>query len=464
MRAEEWFDKHEQELIDDTCMLVRIPSVSVETGNPDMPYGKACLDALHACLNLGEKIGLTPFNHENRCGTLLWKGKTETEIGICAHSDVVPAGNGWSHDPFDPVVENGLIIGRGAADNKIAIVTMLMVLRYLKENGFEPRHSIRFFIGCSEETGMDDLEYYASHYKEPAFTIVPDSTFPLIHGEKGLLEIDAELKAESSVLKSFQAGVMSNAVPAHAEAVLKGTETVAKALECAGGSITYDKESGTIRVSVEGIPAHAAFPEGSESAEVKLAKILLEADVLDEAGKKMMESSVHFFSDYYGAGLGIAFSDDISGKLTHVGGMAEYKDGVFWQNINIRYNITADAKVLVENIRKTMGAYGYRLTKVENSDPCYTDKNHPVVQELTAICNRHLGTNLEPFVMGGGTYARKLKHAVGFGPGIPGRLKRFGATRGGAHQADEYAEVALYKKAFLIYAEAIPKLDQLVEA
>ena len=463
MNAGEWFDTHEQELIDDTCTLVRFPSVSVKTGDPAMPYGQACADVLDCFLGMGEKLGFQPFNHEYYCGTLLWKGESETEIGICGHLDVVPVGAGWTYEPFAGIVEDGKIIGRGASDNKIAMVTAMYALRYLKEQGYQPKHSFRLFAGCSEETNMEDIEYYASHYKEPAFSIIPDAPFPVINGEKGLLEIDAQLKKESHVLVSFKSGAMSNAVPAYAEALLKISKAQAEKVAAAGADVKAGEEDGTWFVSAEGKPAHAAFPEGSESAQVKLANILLKSGVLDDGAKEILESVVSFFSDYYGAGLGIPFSDEYSGKLTHVGGMCAYKDGVFWQNINIRYNIKADYDTMIANIRETMGNYGYELTRISHSGPCFMDPAHPIVQELTAICDHVLGLDLKPYVMGGGTYARKLKHAVAYGPGIPNRARHFGPNRGGAHQADEYAEVALYRKAFLIYVEAIQKLDELVE-
>ena len=66
-----------------------------------MPFGQACLDALHAALDLGRSMGFETFNHENYCGTLLWKGESDTEIGFFGHADVVPAGNGWTCcEPF----------------------------------------------------------------------------------------------------------------------------------------------------------------------------------------------------------------------------------------------------------------------------------------------------------------------------------------------------------------------------
>lgn len=181
----EWIEKHIDEMVRDICKLSEIPSVSVKTENPDMPFGQACLDALHAALDLGKSMGFEPFNHENYCGTILWKGESDTEIGFFGHADVVPAGNGWTCcQPFEPVVKDGILIGRGVSDNKGSFMTALYALRYLKEQGYKPKHSFRFYFGCDEEKGMSDLQYYTEHYKEPAFSIVPDVMFPVCNGER----------------------------------------------------------------------------------------------------------------------------------------------------------------------------------------------------------------------------------------------------------------------------------------
>jgi succinyl-diaminopimelate desuccinylase len=460
--AQTWMEKHEKEFVEDICELVRIPSISLKSQDPEAPFGIACREALDASLRLGERMGFVSHNHENYCGSLTWQGKSDSEIGFFGHTDVVPAGEGWTYDPFAPVVKDGMIIGRGASDNKGSFMAALYALRYLKETGYEPRHTMRFFLGCNEEKGMEDVIYYAQTYKEPVFSIVPDVKFPVCNGEKGVLEIQAECRRNSEVLVEFTSGVMSNAVPAYAKAVLKLTKEEAEALKKAGAEVKPENDAGWYIAEATGIPAHAAFPEGSVSAEVKLAGILLRSGVLDDNAKVFMEAVCTFFSDYYGKGLGIDFEDEISGKLTHVGGIAVYKDGIFHQDVNIRYNITADYDQMIANIRSAFAEYGFEMIQIHDSKPCYTSADDVVVKKLVEIANRELNMDLKAYVMGGGTYARKLNHAVGFGPGIPAE-KRFGTERGGAHQADEYAEIQHLKQAFLIYVEAIRALDELVE-
>ena len=41
----EWIEKHIDDMVQDICKLSEIPSVSVKTEDPDMPFGQACLDA-----------------------------------------------------------------------------------------------------------------------------------------------------------------------------------------------------------------------------------------------------------------------------------------------------------------------------------------------------------------------------------------------------------------------------------
>ena len=183
---------------------------------------------------------------------------------------------------------------------------------------------------------MADVQYYAKNYKEPAFSVVPDVMFPVCNGEKGILEFDATRPVKSSKLVSFESGIMSNQVPAEAVAVLTltGEETanVKEVVEAAGGTCE-NQADGSVKVYVHGIPAHAAFPEGSESAEVKMAGLLKKSGVLDEDAANLMDAICEMFGDYYGAGLNIPFEDEGSGKLTHVGGMCKLENGVFWQDV-----------------------------------------------------------------------------------------------------------------------------------
>ena len=73
---EKWVEDHEAEMVSDICQLVRIPSISQRTQDGEAPFGKPCRDAMEKALEIGRNMGFEAFNHENYCGTLLWKGES----------------------------------------------------------------------------------------------------------------------------------------------------------------------------------------------------------------------------------------------------------------------------------------------------------------------------------------------------------------------------------------------------
>jgi succinyl-diaminopimelate desuccinylase len=53
------------------------------------------------------------------------RGDGEPHFGFAGHLDVVPPGDGWVSDPFEPVIEDGVLTGRGANDMKSAIAAFV---------------------------------------------------------------------------------------------------------------------------------------------------------------------------------------------------------------------------------------------------------------------------------------------------------------------------------------------------
>ena len=84
-----------------------------------------------------------------------WTGADESlrPVLFCAHTDVVPAGSGWSHEPFAGTREDGFIYGRGAVDCKGPAVALLEAVENLLGSGFSPRRDVYIELGYDEETG-----------------------------------------------------------------------------------------------------------------------------------------------------------------------------------------------------------------------------------------------------------------------------------------------------------------------
>lgn len=69
------------------------------------------------------------------------------------HYDVVPPGGGWTFDPFQPVVHDGKIYGRGGADMKGALASMIIAIKALVKQGVNLKGNLVFTTTPDEETG-----------------------------------------------------------------------------------------------------------------------------------------------------------------------------------------------------------------------------------------------------------------------------------------------------------------------
>lgn len=74
-------------------------------------------------------------------------------VHFTGHFDVVPAGEDWSYDPYDPVIEDGRIYGRGSSDMKAGIAASLFAIDALEAAGVDIRGSITQSMTVDEETG-----------------------------------------------------------------------------------------------------------------------------------------------------------------------------------------------------------------------------------------------------------------------------------------------------------------------
>jgi len=105
---------------------------------------------------------------------------------------VVPAGDGWETDPFEPVERNGRIIGRGAKDNKGPLAAMMLAAEFLKQNEAGLSGQLILVGAADEEAGSAlGMRYLTVECGlEAEMAIVPDAghSMRLIDvGEKGAL-------------------------------------------------------------------------------------------------------------------------------------------------------------------------------------------------------------------------------------------------------------------------------------
>ncbi|MEA2884737.1 MAG: carboxypeptidase [Bradyrhizobium sp.] len=88
-----------------------------------------------------------------------WQGTDPrpAPVALLAHQDVVPVAPGtakdWQHPPFDGVIADGFVWGRGSWDDKGNLYAMLEAAEQLAKGGFRPKRTIYFAFGHDEEVG-----------------------------------------------------------------------------------------------------------------------------------------------------------------------------------------------------------------------------------------------------------------------------------------------------------------------
>lgn len=108
-----------------------------------------------------------------------WKG-TDSKLKpllISGHMDVVEAKpSDWQRDPFTPVVENGLLYGRGASDMKLDDALAVAALVELKRQGYKPRRDIVVVFSGDEETTMKTTAMMARSLPNAEMVLNVDGT------------------------------------------------------------------------------------------------------------------------------------------------------------------------------------------------------------------------------------------------------------------------------------------------
>ncbi len=467
-RVGEWMENHKEEMIRDIAKLAAIPSISGEKEG-DAPFGKACQEALEAMLEMGRSYGFHTENYENYVGSIGSRKKDwENTIGFWNHLDVVPVGDGWDYSPFEPARVGKYLIARGVQDNKGPAVGLLYVMRCLRDLKLPMKHELCLFVGCDEEKGMRDMEYYTAHSPTPAMSMIADCGFPVCFGEKGILEGRIRShKTLSDAVVELSGGNAGNIIPDEAVMVLRREKLEEGALRRLPEALQMQEEGGLIRLTAKGLAGHSAFPEGSDNAIRKLCDAVCEAGLLTGGDRELLEGIRTAVAGNYGEESGIAYEDELSGRLTCAGTVLRLEEGHVMLTFNIRYSITADAEGICSTLTKFWDGKGFAWILERDSKPNYFNRKHPAVDKLTEVFNRMTGQQREPYVMGGGTYARKLPNAFGFGIGnMPGEddspyRELVARGHGGAHGPDEALDCDRLVEALKIYVMGLLALNDI---
>ena len=457
---DEIIDKSKQEILDTVSELIKIPSVSNETGEKDKPFGDECKKALDYILKKGKELGFKTKNIDGYCGYLEF-GEGKEMVGIIGHLDVVPAKeeDGWTTSPFVPEIRDGKLYGRGSIDDKGPVTAALYAMKAVKESK-ELSKRVRLIIGLNEEKDWKCIDHYKEVEEAPTIGFSPDANFPAIYAEKGILSIQLKNSLKINGFSILDVNCNNNAinvVPKYCSIRLKKDANSKfniddiKAKE--NEKIKITEEDDVIKIEATGIASHAAHPELGENAIKNLIKFLIENFEFDT---KYLETlyEIGLFEIESPKFLGKEKIKDESGILTSNVAILEYSEEKLTIKINLRVPVNTQMEDIVKKYSELKKEFpDLEVSELKSQAPLYVKKDSYLVKTLVDIFNKKTGLNEEAIAIGGGTYARAFENCISYGLTMPGDLDM-------CHQVDEFVEVDKLILASKIYAEAIYELGK----
>ncbi len=459
---EDYIDSKKEEIIKEVCEIVKIPSVNEISTDTNKPFGENVNQALEHFLKLGERLGFRTKNIDGYCGYVEF-GEGDELLGIIGHLDVVPAGDGWTHKPFEPEISGGKIYGRGTTDDKGPVIASLYAMKAVKDL-FEVNKRVRLIVGLNEENDWKCIDHYKAVEEMPTIGFSPDADFPCIYAEKGLLSvyISEDLdENENVIIKNIDTKNNAiNVVPKYCSISLEikdkllldkiNSDILEIAKEKSFEIETAIKDK-NLKIESFGKAAHAAHPELGINAISRLVLVLNKAFKVNNINNdfiKLLSDKINLETD--GKSLGINFKDEM-GELTLNLARLYIEDNKIIAGANLRVPVTINIDNVENEIKKSLSCENVDILFKDRKDSLYIPKENELVKKLCKIYNDYYGKNEEPLAIGGATYARAFKRCVSFGAMMPNEEDM-------CHKADEFIKIDYLLDSCKIYAKAIYEL------
>lgn len=446
----EYISNYEKDAITDLQALLRIDSVLDETTiGKGAPFGKGIKEALEAFLQMATKDGFKTFNDEGYAGVIEY-GEGDP-IAVLCHLDVVPTGNNWKYPPFSATIEDGKIYARGAMDDKGPTMAAYYALKMLKDLKIKLNKKIQIILGTDEETGWRGIGHYKEKYGLPEIGFAPDADFPLIYGEKGILNTIVENQDKDEDVVYVKGGERFNVVIDFSEAKTKKDHQKAFNEYLANNSLqgeTFVKE-GLYTYVIKGVSAHAMEPFKGVNAGTHMLKFLSQ---YSKNGLIQLGAMLH--NDHFLKDVKLDYTHEEMGELTCNIGIISFENGKNKLTLDMRCPTGFD----IDNFQNTLALwsqqYNLQCNIVANKTPHYIEPTDPLVTTLYQAYVKYTNDTInKPHTIGGGTYARAIKKGVAFGMEMPG-------AETVAHQPNEYLIIKDFLTCIAIYAEAMYELGK----
>lgn len=460
-KIDEMIEASTEKLAADTIRLVNIKSEQ-EAPLPGAPFGKGPRAVLDEVLKMGKDAGFYTTDYNVGVVSAALKAG-QPDLGIWIHGDVVPAGEGWSFPPYDATEYKGCIIGRGATDNKGQLAAIFHLLKIFKELGIELKYNPAIYVGSNEETGMKDIQGlpdnpdakgFLNVCTPPKMSLVPDGSFSVGYGGKGGLTLTLR---SSTPLRGFTLTAGLTESPGKASAVFDSLDVPDDLPEC---TVTKGEKA---EITAFSPPRHGSNPDPNGNMITKICAALLDADLVCDEDKGLLNFFKTVSADIYGKELGIETTHKVMTPLTVFTKSIACVAGCPQFVLNIRYPVGITADEIIAKVGEAAGKVGLTIVKTaQSTKPYINDVNDPVVGLLYEAASDVIDACKKPYTMSGGTYAHWLPNAWVFGMDGNCPPEDFPKGRGGAHGIDEAVSLFRLKRAMRIYARALLRLNDIL--
>jgi succinyl-diaminopimelate desuccinylase len=394
-------------------------------------------------------------------------------LGLVVHGDVQPVDeDAWTFPPFAGKADSDFVYGRGAADDKGPLVQALLAMASLRESGVARTHTVRLLVGSDEESTNLDIADYLKTHKPPDYSLVLDSEFPVVVGEKAWnsLTVTTPLAERGTnkfpyAVAKLDSGLATSIVPDYAKIDLAWVDGTPqwdpliarlKAVQLPEGTrIAFNPTADVLHIAAYGKSAHAGVNlTGGRNALVALAVAM--NGVLPTGGADdLLTFARTAGSDLYGSGLGITDSDPVWGRYAVNVATIKPADDPKLTTLTINVRSTPPRtgaqiqKYLADFVAKFNAKHGAHLVAggLYDDTTLGFDPRSKIVKRLLADYDAATGEHAKPAISGGGTYAKRLPNAIAFGMWFPGKPYP-------GHDVDEKVPIADLERGekVLIYA------------
>jgi dipeptidase D len=398
-------------------------------------------------------------------------------LGLIVHGDVQPVdAREWQVPPFAGEIRDGEVWGRGAADDKGPLVQALLAMATLRASGLHRTHTVRLLVGSTEEVGDTDVVEYLKTHVAPDFSLVLDSDFPVVVGEKAWNSVEVTAPARPGPglapfdVTALEAGLGPAIVPDRALLRLHWRQgppdwapwlAKLKARPLSEGTRLEVSGAGAERtLTVFGKSAHAgvALTQG-RNALVSLAR-LVDGELPPSSSTDVLALAAQAGKDFSGSGLGLQPEPPPwNGFDVNVAMAKLSEDGAVLLVLNVRAPPSLYGKALKAHLEGQVRAFNAQRPgavlavtgRYYEDVPLVLNPKAKLVRRLLAAYVRATGVPAEPVTSSGGTYAKRFPHAVPFGMWFPPKPYP-------GHAANEHISLADLNAGVRILLEALGEL------